>query len=156
MIINPGIFVIHKAKHDDKEPIERFLKENKLRPVITIDENSIYLFVLHDETIIGTMGAEIRQQYALIKSAGVAKQWRKKGIAQKLFQKLLDECKQKGIEHLYLFSRQAPEFWSKLGFNKCEVQQVINVLSDTNQIKEFIEDNSIWTDVAWYRPLFQI
>jgi N-acetylglutamate synthase-like GNAT family acetyltransferase len=153
--VNLDNFKILKAQQENKEPIQRFLKENKLRPKITIDKNSIYLLIQNGEAIIATMGAEINQKYALLKSAGVSEQWRKKGIAERLFKNLLKELKRNRVEHLYLFSRQAPEFWSKMGFRKCEIQELINVLADTNQVREFIEDDSIWTDVAWYRPIIQ-
>jgi len=151
--MNRDNFQVQKAKKVNIDSIQYFLEENKLRPKISIDKNSIYFFVQSGEVIIGTIGAEINQRYALIKSAGVSMDWRRKGIAQNLFEILLDELKSVGVEHMYLFSRQAPEFWTKMGFTKCEIQEVTKVLSETNQVKEFIEDNSIWTDVAWYRAI---
>lgn len=60
---------------------------------------------------------------------------------------------EKGIFNLYLFSRQAAEFRTKMGFTQCSIHDVIRVLSDTPQVSEFIEDKSIFTDVAWHKAI---
>lgn len=146
-----NIQVIRQAHKGDLKSLQLFLIENKLRPSIVINENSLYYYTQFDGKMIGTIGAEFNQHYALIRAAGIAQEWRKQGIAQNLFQKLTTELEKKGIKHFYLFSRQASEFWTKMGFKKCSIQEVINVLSDTPQVKEFIADKTIWTDVAWYK-----
>ena len=149
--MNYYIQVIRQAHEQDLKSLQLFLIENKLRPSIVINENSLYYYIQIDEKIIGTIGAEFYQHYALIRAAAIAQEWRKQGIAQKLFEKLTADLEKKGIKHFYLFSRQASEFWTKMGFTQCTIQEVVNVLSDTPQVKEFIADKTIWTDVAWYK-----
>ncbi len=151
-----SIQVIRQAHEQDLKSLQLFLIENKLRPSIVINENSLFYYTLIDEKIIGTIGAEFNQHYALIRAAGIAQEWRKLGIAQRLFHKLTADLEKKGIKHFYLFSRQASEFWTKMGFTKCPIEDVINVLSDTPQVKEFIADNTIWTDIAWYKSVKSI
>lgn len=145
--------IIRAAKAEDLDSIQNFLRENKLRPSIEIDKNSIYLFLEKKGQIIGTIGAEINHQYALIRAAGVLQEYRKKGIARKLFETLLIQLEQIGVTQLYLFSRQAAEFWTSMGFKICEIEDIIDVLSNTPQVREFLADNSIWTDIAWFRKL---
>lgn len=145
--------IIRTAKAEDLGSIQNFLRENKLRPSIEINEHSIYLCLEINDQIIGTIGAELNQQYALIRAAGVLQDYRKRGIARNLFETLLIKLEQMGVNHLYLFSRQAAGFWTSMGFRKCEIQDIIAVLSNTPQVKEFLADNSIWTDVAWFRKL---
>lgn len=149
---NSSLEFILEARQEDLKSLQDFLIENKLKPSISIDSNSLYYYIQNDGQIIGTIGAEFNQRYALIRAAGVSQQWRKQGIGQKLFQKLVMELESKGISHLYLFSRQAREFWTKMGFTQCPIQEVIDVLSVAPQVREFIEDKTIWTDVAWYKP----
>lgn len=144
---------IHQAGQQDLHALQSFLIENKLKPSIEIGAGSLYYYIENDGQVIGTIGAEFNQQYALIRAAGIAQQWRRQGIAEKLFVRLAIELEKKGIVHLYLFSRQAPEFWTKMGFVQCPVQEVIDVLPDTNQVREFVADQSIWTDVAWQKPI---
>lgn len=148
---NNNIQVIRQAHEGDLKSLQLFLIENKLRPSIVINENSLYYYTQIDGKMIDTIGAEFNQHYALIRAAGIAQEWRKQGIAQNLFQKLTTDLEKKGIKHFYLFSRQASEFWTKMGFKQCSIQEVVNVLSDTPQVKEFIADKTIWTDVAWYK-----
>lgn len=143
---------LHKAQPTDLKLLQAFLIENKLKPSVQINASSIYYCAKHNEQIIGTIGAEFNNTYALIRAAGIAPQWRKQGIAKKLFIKLYSDLEKKGITHFYLFSRQAAEFWKKMGFVQCTIQEVIDVLPDAPQVKEFVADNSIWTDVAWHKP----
>ncbi len=148
-----AIHFIYKAQEKDLKSLQDFLAENKLKSSIAINEYSLYYFIKNEEEIIGTIGAEFSQQYALIRAAGIANEWRRKGVAQKLFQKLESELKKRDISHLYLFSRQAGEFWTKMGFMQCTIQEVVDVLPDAPQVKEFLADNTIWTDVAWYKSV---
>lgn len=144
-------FTLSQALEKDTGTLKKFLVENKLRPSIVLNENSVYYYIRTGNEIIGTIGAEFNQNYALIRAAGISQEWRKQGIATILYQKLQSELEKKGILHFYLFSRQAPEFWSKMGYVQCTVQEVIDVLPDAPQVKEFIADDSIWSDVAWYK-----
>ena len=147
--MNAPPFLIHEATPQDLQPIQAFLTANKLRPSIEISVDSLYYYIKDGEQLIATIGAEFNDRYALIRAAGVAQPWRRQGIANELFQKLVTELEKRGIVDLYLFSRQAAEFWTAMGFSKCSIQEVIDVLPGTPQVKEFIADNSIWTDVAW-------
>lgn len=148
-----NIPLIYEAHQQNLKALQLFLSENKLRPSIVINENSVYYYIQNNDQIIGTIGAELNQYYALIRAAGIAQDWRRKGVANKLFDKLITELEKRGVVQLYLFSRQAKEFWTKMGFQQCTIQEIIDVLSNTPQVKEFINDNTIWSDVAWHRPI---
>lgn len=153
--MNNRMQIIRQGKPEDLECLQYFLLENKLRHSIEINSNSLYYYIKHDDCIIGSIGAEFNRQYGLIRAAGIAKEWRRQGLAEKLFQKLSFELESKGIHHLYLFSRQAADFWTKMGFTQCAVEDIIDVLSETPQVKEFIADNTIWTDVAWHKSIIK-
>jgi len=140
---------IYKAVLEDLSAIRLFLLENSLRPSVSISQRSIYLYIKENATIIATIGAEINHPCALIRAAGVREDYRNAGLGKHLFESLERELALLEIRELYLFSRQAPDFWSKMGFSRCEVQEIMQHLSDTEQVKEFLLDNSIWTDVAW-------
>lgn len=142
-----------RALPENLEAIQHFLKENKLRTSIVINEQSIYFYIQNEGRIIGTIGAELNGHCALIRAAGVSPEYRRQRVANRLFDRLVQELELNGVTYLYLFSRQAADFWSNMGFSKCEIQEVIDVLSNTPQVQEFLKDNSIWTDVAWFRKL---
>ncbi|MCZ8215536.1 MAG: GNAT family N-acetyltransferase [Cyclobacteriaceae bacterium] len=152
-IINSYLQHIQEVRQQDLKSVQDFLVENKLKPSIKINSNSLYFFVQNEGQVIGTIGAEFNQQYALIRATGVAQEYRGQGIAQKLLQRLTTELEEKGIIHLYLFSRQAARFWTSVGFTQCAIQEVIQVLPDAPQVIEFLADNSIWTDVAWSKVI---
>lgn len=142
---------IREVQQQDLKLVQEFLIENKLKPSIRIETNSLYYFIQNDGQIIATIGAEFNQHYALIRAVGVAQQWRGQGLGQNLFQRLVSSLEEKGITRFYLFSRQATEFWTKMGFSQCSVQEVIRALPDVPQVLEFIADETIWTDVAWHK-----
>lgn len=145
--------IFEEAKQQDVKRLQDFLIENKLKPSISINENSIYLIALIDGQIMGSIGAEFNTHCALIRAAGVAQPYRGKGIGKNLFQHLVAKLESKNIFNLYLFSRQAAEFWTSTGFTKCTVEEVIEALPHAPQVMEFVADGSIWTDVAWRRQL---
>ena len=148
--------LIREVGPAELKAVQEFLLANKLKSSIQPGPGSLYYYMEADGEIIGTIGAELEKPYALIRAAGVAAAYRKQGIGRQLFQQLIAKLEEMGIVHFYLFSRQAGEFWSRLGFKKCTVEEVIRVLSRTPQVSEFLADGSIWTDVAWYQPSVRI
>jgi len=139
------------ATPGDLNAIRQVLVKNNQKPTIKIDTTCICLkAAMESGYLISLIGAEISADAALIRSAAVLPGYRNKGVATKMVETLLSHLKDRGIRHFYLFSRDAGEFWKKFGFIECEVQEVIRHLSKAPQVRQYLEDQSIWTDVAWY------
>ena len=146
-------FEIKRAEEKDEDQLKSVLIKNNQKPTIIINQNSLYYFAMAGDEIIGLAGAEISNEYALIRSVAILENWRNNGISHMLVRELFDNLKKRGVKHLYLFSRDTGLFWQKLGFLSCTVQDIIGVLPAAPQVAGYIADNSIWTDVAWYRSI---
>ena len=123
--------------------------ENNQKPTIVFNEKTLYFIAEVDKQIIGTIGAELSDHAALIRSTAVLKQWRSGGIAARLVAMMFQSLKENGVRNFYLFSRDSGPYWQKFGFEQCAVRGIIDHLPDVPQVLGYLEDNSIWTDVAW-------
>jgi len=125
------------------------LIENNQKPTIVFNEKTLYFIAEVDKQIIGTIGAELSDHAALIRSTAVLKQWRSGGIAARLVAMMFQSLKENGVRNFYLFSRDSGPYWQKFGFEQCAVRGIIDHLPDAPQVLGYLEDNSIWADVAW-------
>lgn len=146
-------YQIRLADENDLTSMQELLRENNQKPSIVVNNSSIFLLAQSGTKNIGMIGAEISGTSALIRSAAVLNPWRNSGIGNRLVESLFEELKKKGMAALYLFSRDSGVYWQKYGFTSCSIQQLIDNLPDANQVIGYINDNSIWTDVAWYKKL---
>jgi N-acetylglutamate synthase-like GNAT family acetyltransferase len=147
-------YSIRPANDGDLSGLKEVLSRNGQRSTIVIDDRSLYyLAVMDGSTFIGLTGAELSGDSALIRSTAVLAPYRAKGIAGQLVNTLLQDLKRKGIQKLYLFSRDTGAFWEGFGFSRCSVEEVMEAVPDAPQVVAYISDNSIWTDVAWCRYL---
>lgn len=147
-------YSIRLADDSDLTGLKETLDRNSQNLNIVInDKTFFYLAESGGSGIIGLAGAEISQSSALVRSVAVLPGYRGKGIAKKMVDALFQGLKDKGIEKLYLFSRDTGAFWEAYGFVRCTVEEVIAEVPDAHQVISYINDNSIWSDVAWRRPL---
>lgn len=141
--------LLRRANDSDLEPVKNLLIENNQKPTIVFNERTLYFIAEVDKQIIGTIGAEISDHAALIRSTAVLKRWRSGGIAARLVAMMFQSLKENGVRNFYLFSRDSGPYWQKFGFEQCAVREIIDHLPDAPQVLGYLEDNSIWTDVAW-------
>ncbi len=141
--------LLRRANDSDLEPVKNLLIENNQKPTIVFNERTLYFIAEVDKQIIGTIGAELSDHAALIRSTAVLKQWRSGGIAARLVAMMFQSLKENGVRNFYLFSRDSGPYWQKFGFEQCAVREIIDHLPDAPQVLGYLEDNSIWADVAW-------
>ena len=77
-----------------------------------------YLVLEIDGNIVGTIGMEVYEEIALLRSLAVSKEFQKKGLGQKLCLKLFEIIKAMGISKIYLLTETAEEFFIRQGFQK--------------------------------------
>jgi len=146
-------YSIRRAEENDLHVLKELLISNKQKPTIVINDKTLYYVARSDEgALIGLIGAELSGTTALIRSTAVLAPYRSNGVARALIDALFKHLQDKGIQNLYLFSRDSGEYWKKFGFYQCTVQEVIEKLPDAPQVLLYINDNSIWSDIAWHRP----
>jgi len=146
-------YTIKQAMDADVALLQQVLADNAQSRNISVTSPNLYLYAESNGAVIGLTGVELCHKKALIRSTGVLHKYRCNGIASALFQELVQYLRKLGIEQLYLFSKDTGAFWQRHGFKACEIAEVIAELPETPQVKVYMEDGSIWNDIAWQRKI---
>ena len=110
--------MIRQSSSEDLDNVISLLKNVSL-PIEDIHLHFNNFLVLEIEgNIVGTIGMEVYDEIALLRSLAVSKTFQKKGLGQKLYLKLFEKIKAMGISEIYLLTETAEEFFSKQGFQK--------------------------------------
>jgi amino-acid N-acetyltransferase len=85
-------------------------------PVSDIDENKVLYLLKDGERTIGTVGLEIFEDGALLRSVSVLKQEQGKGYGKYINEEIEKYAKKAGINWLYLLTTTAKDFFDKQGY----------------------------------------
>jgi N-acetylglutamate synthase-like GNAT family acetyltransferase len=91
--------------------------------------------------------------HSLIRSVGVAPAQRSAGAGSRLAKFALMDAARRRPKHAWLFSRRSGPFWQKLGFQPADHDTFAVVLSQTHQVRLFVESGQLGREIAWSRPL---
>jgi amino-acid N-acetyltransferase len=86
------------------------------------------------EVLVGCVGLEVYENYALLRSLAVHPDFRRRGIGMSLVRRITDNAKVRGINQLYLLTDTAEDFFRNLGFNPVDR---VDVPSTVRQSIEF-------------------
>ena len=120
---------IKKAQSQEYGSSIEFLR-NKQLPAEDIDTNKI----------AGTIGLEIYESIALLRSMATDPVYRNRGVAPSLLEALIEYAKKKEVKELYLLTETAEAFFHKRGFlkiNREEAPQEIKQSTEVSHICSF-------------------
>lgn len=104
-------------------------------------------------SLIGCGGIEHRgSDAALLRSLAVPASLRGKGHGQLLVKELVDLARGLGATRIYAFSTGAIPFFTKLGWKRVQVDELVSALSDAPQVESFRKRGWLPTEVAWRSP----
>ena len=131
---------IKKAQSQEYGSSIEFLR-NKQLPAEDIDTNKIRFFISFTENeIAGTIGLEIYESIALLRSMATDPVYRNRGVAPSLLEALIEYAKKKEVKELYLLTETAEAFFHKRGFlkiNREEAPQEIKQSTEVSHICSF-------------------
>jgi amino-acid N-acetyltransferase len=108
------------------------LKKNNL-PTEDITDTT-HLFVLHHEgQVAGTVAIEHDAQTALLRSLSVSEENRSSGLGIHLVQFIEQFAKEQGVGSIYLLTTTAAGFFSKLGYQQIDRNDVPAFISHTRE-----------------------
>ncbi|MHA2379626.1 MAG: arsenic resistance N-acetyltransferase ArsN2 [Candidatus Thorarchaeota archaeon] len=76
------------------------------------------------EFLIGCVGLEVYENYALLRSLAVHPDFQRKGIGKQLVSRIIERAKVRGIDQLYLLTDTAEDFFRRLEFELVARQDV--------------------------------
>ena len=109
---------IRPATSNDLSAVEALLRQNDL-PVVGV-EPIIQDFLVAEagKDLVGVVGMEYCCNYGLLRSTAVNPEWRSKGIARQLVERIIAQAEARGINALYLLTTTAESYFPSFGFTK--------------------------------------
>jgi len=108
---------IRPAVDADRPAIEALLTSNDLPMDGVAETLRGFLVAESNGTIIGTVGMEYCGVYGLLRSTAVAAEWRSRGIARRLVERIVAEAEGRGLNALYLLTTTAETYFPTFGFH---------------------------------------
>ena len=96
-----------------------------------------YLLAFLGDDVVGVVGIEPELDAALIRSLYVIDSMRRRGIGAALVAAARKAAHTRGARHLYLFSSGARDFFTRLGFSKAAVGDVVAALGGVPQVEYY-------------------
>jgi N-acetylglutamate synthase-like GNAT family acetyltransferase len=126
---------IASASLADRDEIVRLLDACAL-PSSDIEPHLERFFVARDEgQVVGCIGLEVQGGDGLLRSLAVAPGQRNRGIARRLYARLLGQARRLGVSHLYLLTTTAEPFFEMLGFRVLARGDVPESIRATEQFR---------------------
>src|SRR5678815_2326095 len=117
-------FKITKAGDEQRQSIIAFLQAEKL-PVEDLPASLDNFFIATEEgKVIGAIGLEQYDNYGLLRSMVVDKEYRNKNIASQLVRQLENYTTTIGITCLYLLTETAAQYFERKGYSKISRDEV--------------------------------
>jgi N-acetylglutamate synthase-like GNAT family acetyltransferase len=118
MLLNTQDITLRRAAASDWAAVAGLLEANELPLDGAQAHLSNYVLAIADGEVIGSAGAELHGDVALLRSVAVAPGLQQRGIGRSLVSLLLEEARRRGIRSVHLLSVTAPEYFARFGFKR--------------------------------------
>lgn len=126
---------IRPAAADDLSSIQDLLAANDL-PLDGVHEALCSFLVAESEgRIIGVVGMEQCGAYGLLRSTAVAADWRSRGVARQLVERIIAEAESQGVRALYLLTTTAERYFPMFGFRATTRDAVPDTIRGTAEFR---------------------
>ena len=126
---------LRHATQADWAAIEALLVANKLPIEGAQAHLNTYLLAISNGEVVGSAGAEVYGQIALLRSVAVAPGLHKRGIGKLLLDRLLQEAQRRDIGKLYLLTVTAPEYFAQYGFKRGKIEDAPQALKASAELQ---------------------
>ena len=123
MLLKTEDISLRQAGAADWAAIAGLLEANKLPLAGARTHLSNYVLAIANGEVVGSAGAEIYGDVALLRSVAVAPGLQQHGIGKSLVSLLIEEARRRGIRSLHLLSVTAPEYFAQFGFKRGSREQ---------------------------------
>lgn len=123
------------ATERDLPEIERLLISNHL-PLDGV-RSALCSFLVADTegALVGVVGMEACGSYGLLRSTAVADEWRNRGIARQLVERIIAEAEARGFRALYLLTTTAERYFPSFGFQNTTRDTVPDDVRSTDEFR---------------------
>lgn len=126
---------IEPAQAADEAVIRRLLQQAGL-PHEDFAAHLRHFFVArHDGATVGAVGFELHGGDALLRSLVVAPDWRGDGLGGALLRRIADEAQRQGVQHFYLLTTTAGNFFRRHWFQEIPRERVPAAVAATPEFQ---------------------
>lgn len=138
---------VEGAKTSDLEALYDLLKLVDL-PIEGVEETIDHFLLLirqtdSEEELIGCVGLEIYEEYALLRSAAIHPNHQGKNYGKQLILAIIAFSKLIGAKQLFLLTETAEQFFEKMGFTKIERLQVPDIVKTSIEFESLCDESAI-------------
>lgn len=128
-------FAIRPARSDDLAAVEALLTSSQLPTEGVKDALNDFLVAESNERIVGVVGMEYCGNYGLLRSTAVAPEWRGRGVAKQLVERIIAIAEARGIHALYLLTTTAERYFPSFGFLIASRDDVPDAIRATGEFR---------------------
>lgn len=115
--VHNDAIALRVATDADLAAIEALLVSNDLPTVGVAEALCGFLVAEAGGAVIGSVGMEYCGAYGLLRSMAVAPEWRGRGVARRLVERIVAEAEHRGVRALYLLTTTAEAYFPSFGFH---------------------------------------
>jgi amino-acid N-acetyltransferase len=143
-LFEAGLITFNFGSPSEERQIQTLLSGAGL-PFADIHEHLIHFIIAkRDEDLVGCIGLEVHGNFGLLRSLVVAEDYRGRGIAKILCEKILEYATKLSITNVYLLTDTAEGFFGKLRFEKLERSQAPPVIQSTKEFAQLCPSTAIF------------
>ncbi|MGD8306897.1 MAG: arsenic resistance N-acetyltransferase ArsN2 [Ignavibacteria bacterium] len=102
-----------------------------------------FLSLYYNESLIGTIGLEIYDNNALLRSLAIDKQYQNRGFGKMLCSEIINKAQIKNIKKLYLLTETAEKFFESLGFEKIPRESADDLVKTSEEFSSICPSTAI-------------
>jgi N-acetylglutamate synthase-like GNAT family acetyltransferase len=140
---------VREAALADAEAIRALLKTNGLGADNILTPQTRYWCAANGDELVGSVGLELGEGAALLRSAVVLPSWRGHGVGNLLVRAAIAGAQEAGCHSVFLFSTGAGPYWQRHGFREIPVPELVAALTDAPQVRRYHELGWLPTEIAW-------
>ena len=125
---------VEQARSDDRKALLAILEEAELHTDIEAHLNH-FLVARHDGHSVGCIGMEVYCGDALFRSLAVRPAFQGLGLAQRLYERLVERAKGIGVRRAYLLTKTIEPLAERWGFHRIDRSQVPEAIRDTSEFR---------------------
>ena len=135
--------IIREAIKNDLKAIKSLLDSASL-PSVDFDKHLLNFLVLEKSGILtGTIGMELYENTALLRSLAIQKDDRNKGYGKELYYALISKAKKMNVNDIYLLTETAEGFFSEEGFQKIARELVPLSIKQTDEYSTLCPEGAV-------------
>jgi len=134
---------IKKSNDRYKQSVVALLQSENLPVEDLKGDMQNFLVALENETIVGAIGLETYDEYGLLRSLIVHKDYRNKNLAARLIQQLEEMAFASGITSIYLLTETAQAYFAKKGFKTITREEVPTLLKQSTEFSHVCPQSAI-------------